>query len=185
MWESGGFYASGSRISMPGLMGRESGALNLFQSFGQLTVNASAGADKYGFFGGLVTSWSLSGDITYTFNDTFSLTVFGSYYATNPYMSAAMVPYVGTSVVGGYLGINFSDHWGVDVGAQSVYQPWRNGWDTRPIMAPYYKFDNGAKLQVDVGGILYELLRDGSSSRRNPTMGPPVYMGPPPVAPRR
>lgn len=185
MWEGGGLVASGKRMTIPGLMGRESGALDFSQSYGALTLNVALGADKYGYFGGLVTSYSVSGEISYVFNETLSLTLFGSYYSVNPFIRAAYAPYIGSSTVGGYLGINFSEHWGVDVGVQSVYEPWRNGWDTRPIVAPYYKFDNGAKIEIDAGGIVYEILRNRNSSHFNPTMGPPVYMGPPPVAPHR
>ncbi len=182
-WDGGMFYASGSRVSLPGMMGHESGALNFVQELGPLRVHAAAGADKYGYFGGLATTYSVSGDVTYTFSDVLSLTVFGSYYSRNLFLGAAQASYVGTATVGAYFGINFSDHWGVDVGARSVYQPWRRGWETRPIVAPYYKFDNGMKIEVDVGGILYETLKSRDSYRANPTMGPPIPMGPPPVRP--
>ncbi len=188
MWGTGGLMAMGARQSLPGLMGHEHGALTFTQMLGPLSLTASATADKYGYYRGLQTVYGLSGTATYTINETFGLTLFGSYYARNPYMGAAMMPYVSSTNFGGFMSVNFSDHFGVDVGAQSTYRPYARGWHTQPIVMPYYRTDSGAKIGIDIGGLLLEVI-DNASGRRNkavnPTIGPPIPTGPPPVPPHR
>ncbi len=183
-WDGGMVYATGAVTSLQGLAGIERGRVTFLQQLGPLSVSMWGEAAKYGYFRGLTTQYGFGGSATWTFNPTLSLTVFGSYYNTNPWQSSAMAPYFASTNYGGYLGINFNDHWGVDVGAQRSFESYNNRWATRPIVAPYYKMDNGAKIQVDVGGIVYGLLENAGVIGRqnnNPTMGPPIPMGPPPV----
>lgn len=49
----------------------------------------------------------------------------------------------------------------------------RKSWDTRPIAIPYYKF-NKTKIGLDVGGILYEIVRSVKFKNQggNPTIMP-------------
>ena len=67
----------------------------------------------------------------------------------------------------------------MEMGVQRYYNPLRGGWETVPIAAPYFKFNNGAKFGIDVGGLLYEIFRDASfhremkkGNRPNPTIAP-------------
>ena len=72
-----------------------------------------------------------------------------------------------------------SEHFGMEMGVQRHYNPLRGGWETIPIAVPYFKFNNGAKFGLDVGGLLYEIFRDNSFKREirngnfsNPTIAP-------------
>lgn len=184
-WGTGMAYASGGRTSMPGLMGIETGSLALVQRFGRLTLNAGANATKYGYFRGLTSTWGFSASMTYAFSSRLSLTVFGSWQSEfNGPMTPAMAGYVSLPTVGGYLDWQFADHFGVKVGAQAYRVTNTGNWQAQPIVIPYYKFDNGATIGVDVGGMIYNMIRSKSGYRENPTFGPPVNMGPPPVGPR-
>ena len=80
-------------------------------------------------------------------------------------------------VLGGTVGFAFTDRFGMEVGAEGFYNPATRRWEASPIVMPYYKFDH-FKMQVDVGGILYWVLRnvlDKDSGRRfSPTIRPDV-----------
>lgn len=181
MWNGGGVIASGSRESIPGLMGIEQGSIGIGHTLGRVTFTASASAEKYGYFRGLQTVYGVSGTALWRISGNLSLTVFGSYYTRANFTGPAMMPYMSTSAVGGYITWDFAEHWGVDAGVQSQYNNYTGRWDTRPIVRPYYKFDNGAKIGVDVGGLIYDAVDSHRSRHSNPTMGPPVPKGPPPV----
>ena len=184
-WESGAFYAAGSRAAMPGLMGIESGSLNISQQIGNVTFTGSLNADKYGYYRGLNTTYGVSGNMVWRINDTFSLTVFGSHSFNSMYINPQTLPYMRASGYGGYLGINLHEHWGVNVGARRVYNSGTGRWETIPIMEPYYRLNKRDVIGVDLGGILYEVIRANHDKHfggpRNPTIGPPIPMGPPPV----
>ena len=47
----------------------------------------------------------------------------------------------------------------MEVGVQRYYDAYRGRWETVPVVIPYYNFDK-FKLSLDVGGILYEILRN-------------------------
>ena len=88
---------------------------------------------------------------------------------------------------GGYMDYRFSDHWGVQVGAQSYRSSATGEWHPQPILKPYYQINKDTKIGMDVGGILYNLLyyNKNRSMRRmqNPTI-PIPRMGDLPVGPR-
>ncbi|MCM1484464.1 MAG: hypothetical protein NC043_09015 [Muribaculaceae bacterium] len=181
LWSSGGVIATGERVSMPGLMGVESGSIMATQTLGRLTVSAGAVAEKYGYFRGLQTVYGLQGVAMWRFNDRLSLTLFGSWYTSANFTGPAMMPYMSTSNFGGYLSWDFAEHFGVDAGAQTQYNNYTGRWETRPIVRPYYKFSNDAKIGIDFGGLIYDAVDSHRNHRANPTVGPPVPKGAPPV----
>ena len=72
-----------------------------------------------------------------------------------------------------------TEHFGMEMGVQRYYNPLRGGWETVPIAIPYYKFNNGAKMGLDVGGLIYQIFRNASfkgsvksGARPNPTIAP-------------
>lgn len=183
-WQGGDFSAIGSSQSMPGLMGIESGRLQLQQSFGRLTLNAYASADKYAYFRGLQTSYGFGGTLSYRLSNRWSITLFGAYYTATNALTPAMAGYMSVPNFGGYVTYDINDHWGINVGAQAYRSTMTNSWEAQPIVMPYYKINGKAAIGVDVGGILYNVLKNNSSNRHNnPVIGPPTQ-GPPPVAPR-
>ena len=72
------------------------------------------------------------------------------------------------------MGYDFTDRLGIEAGVRRYYDLQR-GWQTAPVVTPYYKF-NKFTLGVDVGGILYEVLRNMVVRNRqgnSPTIMPP------------
>jgi len=187
-WDGGGFSAVGGMGAMPGLMGVERGVLALYQTFGRLSLNLSATAEKYGYFRGLQTSYGFDASATYRLSDKWSLTLFGGYHSGLSPLNPAMAGYMATSNFGGYVSYDISEHWGVSVGAQTTKSLVTNTWEARPIVMPYYKINDKVAVSADLGGILYELIRSYVDRSDNnggcPVMGPPVPRAVP-LAPRR
>lgn len=186
LWQNGGIFGSGRQESMPGLMAIESGSLIFVQQLGRFTFTAHGDAVKYAYFGGLQTSYGFGGSLSYQFSDRVSMTIFGSYYTPTGGMTPAMLGYTSIPNFGGYVDYNFSGRWGVKVGAQAYRSSMTNRIEAQPIVTPYYKISKHAEIGIDVGGILYNVIKNTRNhpSRINPTIPPPVP-GPPPVAPRR
>ena len=183
-WNGGGFYASGGTASHLGMMNQAFGRLNFSQRFGRFSLTAFVAAEKYGYFRGLQTQYGFGGSMSYRFSDHWSMTLFGEYYSGANPLNPAQAGYFNAPRFGGYVSYDANEHWGVSVGAQSERSIMTNSWETRPIVMPYYKIGE-AKIGVDVGGILYEVLKDYTGGHRgSPVIGPP-RMGPPPVAPRK
>lgn len=181
VWKGGGILAMGSRTSYSGLMGVEQGELLATHTMGRLTLTGGVSAEKYGYYRGLQTVYGLTGVAVWRFSDNLALTVFGSWYSRTGFTGPAMMPYISTSSFGGYLSWDFAEHFGVDAGAQTQYNNYTRRWETRPIVRPYYKFSDGNKIGIDLGGMIYDAVDSRRARRSNPTMGPPIPMGPPPV----
>ncbi len=182
-WHNGGVVAFGSMQNMPGLMGIESGGLQMVQSFGNLTVGLGGSASKYGYFNGLRSNYGLHGSVQWRFNDVLSLRVFGSYYTNNAFTSAATAGYMGTDSYGAVLRIDASDNWGVDLGARRVYNSMSGRWETVPVARPYLKINGREAISIDAGGLLHEFLRSKIYPQKNPTFAPPIQQGYAPVRP--
>lgn len=178
-WGSGGVYADGGRVHLPGLMGIETGSVNFVQHMGPVTVTLFGSAAKYGYFRGLSTTYGFGGALTYRFSDNLSMTVFGSYNSAASVTQPAMMGYVSAPVFGGYLDWRFHPHWGVKAGVQSYRSIAYGRWETQPMVIPYYRTSSGAEIGIDVGGILYQVIRSAASGSGsnwgnpgNPTIDP-------------
>ncbi len=176
-WRSGMVGGYVDIAHMPGMGAIESGRLYMGQGAGRFSFTAFAAVEKYGFFRGLERSLGTGGSLSFRINNHLSMTVFGQYYTSPGAMPYAMTAYTSTSSFGGYLNYRISDHWGVKAGAQSFRSNLTGHWQTQPMLIPYYRTDSGAEIGVDVGGIIYNILRSSSVGRdwgsRNPTIPPP------------
>lgn len=177
-WNGGRIYLTGGTETFPGLMAIEAGSINVEQSFGNFSLNIFGSATKYGYFNGLKTSYGFGAEATYRFSERVSATIFASYYSPALLLNPAMAGYVKVPNFGGYLDFSISSRFGVQVGAQSYRSLMSNRWEAQPIVKPYVKISEKAAIGVDVGSIIYNVLKSntGNSSwgSQNPTMGPPV-----------
>ncbi len=176
-WRNGYFYAAGGIQTMPGLMAINSGRLNVEQNLGALKVSVYGVATKYGYFRGLQTSYGFGADLTYRFNERVSATIFGEYHSGVKLFNPAMAGYVSVPRFGGYIDYSFSDKFGVEVGAQGYRSMLTRRIEAQPIVKPYFKLSKNNKIGIDVGGILYQMLKSSNSNymqSHNPTIGPPV-----------
>lgn len=165
-WNSGEIIATGGTRALPGLMQIDSGTLGFYQSIGNLTFYAGGMINKYGYFNGVHTQYSINGSITYQFTPELSATVFGDYYIGQPPrmangmpMPPAMIGYYGRSAFGGYFNYRINERWGVQTGVQTVQQVGTNKYQAEPIVTPYYKISKKVSIGLPIGQILYHLLK--------------------------
>ena len=66
----------------------------------------------------------------------------------------------------------------MEFGVRRYYDTMRGRWETIPVVIPYFNIDD-LKLGLDVGGILYEILRNAMFDKKgwsgNPTIAPPRF----------
>ncbi len=176
-WSTGNINAVGGTSSFPGMMGVESGMVMFSQRVGRFTVEGDVGAVKYGYYRGLRTMWGFGGSLSYDISDRVGVTLFGRYYTKPKLYQPAMLGFSPSQTFGGFMSLKLDDHWGVDVGAQSIMQQNTRNYRFEPIVTPYYKFNNNVKIGVNVGGILYNIFRSSRQEFGNPTIAPPRSFG--------
>lgn len=170
-------YFSGGSQYLPGFMQIDRGSIGVSQTFGNFSVEAYAGGIKYGMFRSLNTSYFVGGQMSYRITSNLSVTIFGTYYTNAPYMGLAAYPYVETTNFGGYLSIDTSSRFGVDLGAKTYFDPFQRKFLTDPIVKPYFKVNEKLKIGIDLGPI----IMDGFERINDKPSGPPP---PPPQPPR-
>lgn len=176
-WSTGSIYAAGGIRIIPGIMAINLGSIHISQNFGQLSVDAYAVANKYGYFRGQQTSYGVGGALTYRFSDKLSATLFGEYHSPVNIYQPAMAGYVSIPRFGGYVDSSFSSKFGVEVGVQGYRSMMTQRIEAQPIIKPYFRLSKDSKIGIDFGGILYQMLncrRSQYNQSRNPTIGPPV-----------
>lgn len=169
----GYFVGAGSQTSVPGIGRFNAAALGWQKQLNdrlQLQVMADAVKMNTARFTG--QSFGLSGQMVWQAQErlyfrTFGGVGFGDFLGRPSYG------------FGGTVGFDVTDRFGMEVGAQSYYNSLTGRWEVLPVVAPYYKF-NKFKLQIDVGPILFEIIRGviekhrGGGHREGPTIMPDV-----------
>ena len=171
LWKGADLTVNGTQQAMPGLMGINTGNVTLQKDFGRLHFTASGIANKYWMPGinsmmgpigmpMLHTQWGFGGTLSYDVSSALSLHAFGTYYATNPLVGAAMSPYINTTKYGGFADISINEHLGTYVGAERYINPISGKWTTDPIVTPYIKVGkhNKSRIEFTVGQILKTLI---------------------------
>ncbi len=193
-WHSGALTPYGEINELPGIMRSERVGVAFMQNVGNVTFGVSAYNINYGMFRGMVSQQGVSASLEWRLNEHLSLHGFGRYAGTMRHLNGPgflgnpvnRAGYMEGSVYGGFLRYTPNDKWGVDMGAQNQYNMATGRWEAAPILRPFVKVNGHDAIGIDVGGILYHLLKEGAGKqlgwgRGNPTMGPPIPMGPPPV----
>lgn len=171
----GGGYVvgAGSQTSVPGV-GRFNAALVGWQKqlSDRLQLQLMADALKMNTARFTGQSFGLSGQMVYQVQDRLYFRAFGGVgfgdFRNRPAYGA-----------GGAIGVEFTERFGVEFGAQSYYNSLTGRWEVLPVVAPYYKFDK-FKLQLDLGPILFDIIRGaiqkhrGGSRGEGPTIMPDV-----------
>lgn len=167
---NGALFGSGSQTSMAGLGRFNEASLGYLHTFNsKLSMQLSVDAVKMNMSHITRQAFSTSGSLTYQLSDQVGFKVFGTYDIGNSYGMS-------THSYGATMSFDMSKRFGVEAGVERYYDPMRGRWETVPIVIPYYRFDKFT-LGLDVGGILYEVLRnvvfDKRGERGGPTIAPP------------
>ena len=169
----GALVGAGSQTSLPGIGRSNDASLMYIHSLGsQWTLSVGVDANKMQMNHFTGQSFGASGALSYQASDRLAFNVFGGY--NSGYVSGMQ-----SYRYGGTVAWDMTERFGMEMGVQRYYNPLRGGWETVPIATPYYKFNNGAKVGFDVGGMLYEIFRSASfnssmknGNRPNPTIAP-------------
>lgn len=171
-FSNGVLFGHGGQTSVPGIGRFNDASLGYQHAFGdRLTFQASVNSMKVNMSHITGQTFSTSGSFMYRASDRLAFKVFGSYNIGNSYGMS-------TNSYGATMVLDMSDRFGVEVGAQRYYNTMSSRWETVPIVIPYYNFDK-FKLGLDVGGILYEILRGAMFGKEDwsggPTIAPPRF----------
>ena len=172
-WQGIDFYGQSYRETFPAMLVRQGAQLGLSRSWDNLSLSVYASADRYRTFH-TATQFGIGGSLTYRFSAQASATLFGSYYSIQPYLSMAAFPYVNSSAYGGFFTLD-NGRWGVDVGVQRRYDPYRGEWIASPILTPQYHISKKFTIEIPVGEMVRDILEKTVFERRNssPTIMPP------------
>lgn len=187
-WDTGVLFGNSYNLRSPFSFGNAA-SLSAIQQFDKLVVSGTLELSKTMTNGmGIVNGLGGRVGLDYTFNRNVSLHAFGglSYYG---FLSSG--PGFTGYYYGGFFTLNTNNRkWGMDLGARSVYNPMTGRWETIPIAMPYYNL-GGSKLGVDLGGIVYSLLRSAADSKNRmkpgefePGRGPFILVPPVDVKPK-
>ena len=171
-WGSGAVVGSSFRTTMPALMSRQGASVGVVQNIGNLTVTASAEADRYLLWRGTRTYFGVSGAATYRFNDNWSATVFGRYTNNRAFYSMAAMPYMGTSGYGGFVTF-MGETVGMDLGVERYYDTFAGRWVTSPIVTPKVKISEKFTIELPVGPLVKDLI-DNAVHNRKKRSGPMI-----------
>ncbi|MBQ8224362.1 MAG: hypothetical protein IJZ86_03280 [Bacteroides sp.] len=165
-WLSG----ANSRNILPGIgqiNQAELGYQHLFHTRWSLQLSATAENVQAMQWRG--NSLGLSGNLLYQATDHLSFRLFGAYHTRNPFATQG-------AAYGGSLIYAPTHRFSLEMGLQHVQDPVTGEWTTRPMLIPTYHF-NKVSLGLDVGSLLYELLRrsvqEKPSHRSAGTIAPP------------
>ena len=170
---NGALVGAGSQTSIPGIGRSNDASLMYIHSLGsQWSFSVGVDANKMHMNHFTGQAFGASGTLSYQATDRLTFNVFGGY-------NSGYMPGRQSYRYGGTVAWDMTERFGMEMGVQRYYNPLRGGWETVPIATPYYKFNNGAKMGFDVGGLLYQIFHSvsfknsmNSGARPNPTIVP-------------
>ena len=172
-WKGLNFYGQSYRETFPAMLVRQGALVGVSRTWDKLSFTGYASADRYRTFN-TATQFGIGGALTYRFSPYVSATAFGSYYSVQPYLSMAAFPYINSSAYGAYFTLD-NGRWGIDLGVQRRYDPYRGEWIVSPIVTPKYHFSKKFTLELPVGELVRDVLERAVFGRRSnsPTIMPP------------
>ena len=162
----GNVYGFGEQTSLPGIGRYNSASLGYAFPIGsKISMSLQVNAMKLNMPFAHGDAFGVSGRFTYQATSSLYFNVFGSYYK-KPYPGLMQTGY------GASMGIRLNDRLSLEMGAQRRRDPVTGKWETVPMFIPSFRFDK-VSLGLDIGSILYEILRSNNDYYRgNPTIAP-------------
>lgn len=151
--------ATGAYRSYIGLMDVQSVSGGVQYSLGAMTMQGALAANRYLYYGRVVTQYGVSGQLSYCFNPNLALTVFGTYYNTNPFLSMAAFPFVPTTSYGGYMTVGNRSFY-VNLGVERRFNAFEHKMETVPIVTPAFKISNKVTIELPLGDLTKHLIEE-------------------------
>lgn len=151
--------ATGAYRSYIGLMNVQSVSGGVQYSLGAMTVQGALAANRYLYYGRVFTQYGVSGQLSYSFNPNLALTVFGTYYNTNPFFSMAAFPFVPTTSYGGYMTVGSRSFY-VNLGVERRFNAFEHKMETVPIITPAFKISNKVTIELPLGDLTRHIVEE-------------------------
>ncbi|WP_278855181.1 hypothetical protein [Leyella stercorea] len=151
--------ATGAYRSYIGLMDVQSVSGGVQYSLGAMTVQGALAANRYLYYGRVFTQYGVSGQLSYCFNPNLALTVFGTYYNTNPFFNMAAFPFVPTTSYGGYMTVGSRSFY-VNLGVERRFNAFEHKMETVPIITPAFKISNKVTIELPLGDLTKHLIEE-------------------------
>lgn len=151
--------ATGAYRSYIGLMDVQSVSGGVQYSLGAMTVQGALAANRYLYYGRVFSQYGVSGQLSYSFNPNLALTVFGTYYNTNPFFSMAAFPFVPTTSYGGYMTVGSRSFY-VNLGVERRFNAFEHKMETVPIITPAFKISNKVTIELPLGDLTRHLIEE-------------------------
>lgn len=151
--------ATGAYRSYIGLMDVQSVSGGVQYSLGAMTVQGALAANRYLYYGRVFTQYGVSGQLSYCFNPNLALTVFGTYYNTNPFFSMAAFPFVPTTSYGGYMTVGNRSFY-VNLGVERRFNAFEHKMETVPIITPAFKISNKVTIELPLGDLMKHIVEE-------------------------
>lgn len=151
--------ATGAYRSYIGLMDVQSVSGGVQYSLGAMTMQGVLAANRYLYYGRVFTQYGVSGQLSYCFNPNLALTVFGTYYNTNPFFSMAAFPFVPTTSYGGYMTVGSRSFY-VNLGVERRFNAFEHKMETVPIITPAFKISNKVTIELPLGDLTKHLIEE-------------------------
>ncbi len=151
--------ATGAFHSYIGLMDVQSVSGGVQYSLGTMTMYGALEANRYLYYGRVVTQYGVSGQLSYSFNPNLALTVFGTYYNTNPFFSMAAFPFVPTTSYGGYMTVGNRSFY-VNLGVERRFNAFEHKMETVPIITPAFKISNKVTIELPLGDLTRHIVEE-------------------------
>lgn len=151
--------ATGAYRSYIGLMDVQSVSGGVQYGLGAMTVQGALAANRYLYYGRVFSQYGVSGKLSYSFNPNLALTVFGTYYNTNPFFSMAAFPFVPTTSYGGYMTVGSRSFY-VNLGVERRFNAFEHKMETVPIITPAFKISNKVTIELPLGDLTRHLIEE-------------------------
>lgn len=151
--------ATGAYRSYIGLMDVQSVSGGVQYSLGAMTVQGALAANRYLYYGRVFTQYGVSGQLSYCFNPNLALTIFGTYYNTNPFFSMAAFPFVPMTSYGGYMTVGNRSFY-VNLGVERRFNAFEHKMETVPIITPAFKISNKVTIELPLGDLTKHLIEE-------------------------
>ena len=151
--------ATGAYRSYIGLMDVQSVSGGVQYSLGGMTMQGTLAANRYLYYGRVFTQYGVSGQLSYCFNPNLALTIFGTYYNTNPFFSMAAFPFVPTTSYGGYMTVGSRSFY-VNLGVERRFNAFEHKMETVPIITPAFKISNKVTIELPLGDLTKHIVEE-------------------------
>ena len=134
-----------NQLTLPGLGASNSiSGTYLWQPDERLTLTFTGTGMRYVDFSGLKNNFFTGGSARFALTDRIGLNAFGTYslYQNQnaDYSTMMLSPFDHRTSYGGSIDFRITEHWGVEIGSITQFNPFSRKWETIPFASPkYYK----------------------------------------------